>query len=593
MKNNWPFSELGWWINAIYHYSGFNPPAGTEDVIDASVSPYRKLETLNKCFEAQVMSLSQTDMAETQARSTLFAAKCLRKWRFTESESSRAIRARDAQLGFLQRNSRAEHTSFYGCDPTIRWLMRHELVRMLPEINQDGIHGRFGPGAVAERYTHPVRYAHLGEWFSRPDPTNNPFGHRDMDHVTARLCAVPKQYDKDRLITVEPCYASFVQQYVRRVLLESIHAGVLRHTCMDLGYTDGQAIQRRLAQKASEDRSLATLDLKDASDNITWDVVQDVFPIWVVDLLNIARSTWISANVCGEDQIDGRIYTRRLSIYAGMGNATTFVVETLFFTAYVKAVARMCGLKRPQVSVFGDDVICSTDTAMSLLNYESSYFIINRTKSFYRSTDRLRESCGIFAYNGKDITVPRIDGYSNDYAGRLGLVDLVNRLVVLGEKKDMRFSALAYLIVEVGRQYGIPNFPRLAVGYPSFHSWYNSYDAVPKVRRNHSTGDIEYKLPVREARTTLVSTSRNDYLSHGLYLGWFLGQIRTVQHRGVPYVPFPNGKWRMKTRWVRTERGFDTDHAVPAQASTGPLYGDTGGTLPPCWCPYVQAPMQV
>lgn len=465
--SNWPFSEPGWWINAIYHYSGFNPPAGAVGVIDSDASPYRKLEALNRCYDEQILLISTHDMAENQARSLLFEAKCLRKWRFTESDSTRVERSIRAQLGFIERNRRAESTSFFGCDPTIRWVMRQELERILPVIEQDGILGRFGPGAVAEHYTHPMRFAHLSEWCTAiSSVSDNPFGHRDMDHVTARLCAVPKQYDKDRLITVEPCYASFVQQYVRRVLLESVHCGVLRHSCMDLGYTDGQAIQRRLAQKASLDRSLATLDLKDASDNITWDIVQDIFPQWVVDLLNIARSTCFTTCVEGS-------HPQRLSIFAGMGNATTFVVETLFFTAYVRAVARVCGHKRPQVSVFGDDVICSTDTAMSLLNYESSYFVINRTKSFFRSTDRLRESCGIFAYSGVDITVPRIDGYSNDYAGRLGLVDLVSRLIRLGEKADVRYSALAYLIVEVGRRYGIPNYPRLAVGFPSFHSWYN------------------------------------------------------------------------------------------------------------------------
>lgn len=385
-------------------------------------------------------------------RRSLFFAKALRKWRLDVPGSTAADRAKTALDGFVQRNIAAADASYV---PLLQDEMRRLLKLWLPEIGSDGIHGRFGPGAVEEQWPHGLRFVRLLQWVNSggAEFEDLPFGHADVDADICRLCAVPKDYAKDRLITVEPAYATFVQQRVRRLLLESVHQGPLRGTAMDLGYTDGQAIQRRFARKGSRTGKLATLDLSDASDRVSWAAVQAVFPPWVLSHLWYSRTPFFSAPTIG-------VLASRMEMFAGMGNATTFIVETLFFSAYVVAFCNTFGF-RPWVSTFGDDIVTTSEAAEALLERGiTPFFKINPAKSFV-GAQRLRESCGIFAYEGYDVTVPKIDGYPDSYVGALGVADLHARL---SSSTDIFQLALASRIAQVGL---LPNWPFRVHRYPS------------------------------------------------------------------------------------------------------------------------------
>ena len=492
-NSEWVYSNPKWWIDSIHHCCADDP-----SVIGQTPSVELWFSLQKERYDASMRHLrTRRGLDPSVARRTLFFGKCTKKWRLEIPNISQADRSANAMAGFAVRNAEASDDRFV---PVFYDRMKRILSRWLPELPAGDVHGRFGPGACAEKYSHPRRFIQLREWY---DQCGSEFeyalnGHADVCADVCRLCAVPKDYDKDRLITVEPAYATFVQQRVRRILLESIHTGPLRWSCMDLGYTDGQAIQRRLAVEASRTGSLATLDLSDASDRISWTAVQTVFPEWVVELLAHSRSVSYRAPT---DQSP-----TRMNIFAGMGNATTFVVETLFFSAYIVAMQRCHGL-RPFVSTFGDDIIVTSDCATLLIERygDQPCFKINESKSFL-GNDCVRESCGVFAYCGADITVPRIDGYRPSWDGRLGVADLHYRLISSGDEFQHK---LAKLIAAVGV---LENWPFYVDGYPSVRDDRLEYTALPKLRwyKDYQKWQSLVKVPVARTRSFSCSDAAVD-----------------------------------------------------------------------------------
>jgi hypothetical protein len=312
---------------------------------------------------------------------------------------------------------------------------------------------------------------------------------------------------------------------------------------MDLGYSDGQRVQRKLAQRASASGEFATLDLKDASDNITWEDVQNVFPSWVVTLLEVTRSDSFT------DPRNGSTYP--MAIYAGMGNATTFVVETLFFSAYVKAYAWTRGQKC-RVSTFGDDVICTDKVAQMLLeDGQAPCFVVNGQKSFV-GNDALRESCGVFAYRGVDITVPRIDGYDSTPAGREGLSALSRSL-----NRDPFFWGLASAVAADG---GLPVTRGWLLGFPTVvdplcvtpvnEELEQSVVRDPQLQRC-AVKVAWWEPSFAEVRCT---DAPDDDVTAGLLAACLLGQARTVRRRHHLYVKFDSEeagykKLQLRKRW--------------------------------------------
>lgn len=565
----WVYSDPRWWIDQI-------ATACAEDsfLIPRTEPPDAYFGHLKDGLAGTLQYLGARPQLEPeQVRRSLFFAKALKKWRLPLGETSDPqLRARRAMAGFVERNLAAADDSYI---PAECFCMRRVLESWLPDIRgKRPIYGKFGPGAVAERYKHPKRFCVLTEWLDAgmdPDHPTAYFSHADTCCAgVSRLCAVPKDWDKDRLITVEPCLSSYRQQYVRSLILESIHSGPLRGTAMDLGYVDGQAKQRRLALIASRTGSYATLDLSDASDRISWAAVQAVFPEWVVDELFAARSDYF--------ELPGKARCSEfLNIYAGMGNATTFAVETLFFSAYVVAVCKTRGL-RPFVSTFGDDIIVTNEVALRLMEEDDKpFFVINRSKSFH-SDSAIRESCGIYAHNGHDVTVPKVDGYLPNWEGRLGVADLHNRLV---QSTDAFQHLLAHAIASCGE---LPNWPYHVEGYPSLCDWSADWSVAPKSRRNKAYQRREVKVQV-EKPTQVTYRTEDPFVDESLdpdvlglserelYISyirsllpearvWYdcvlsrtrsSGDARVLSpHRSTrSMIAFPTGKSRMVWRWCR------------------------------------------
>lgn len=546
----WAFAQLGWWKCAAIRNVPVPPslPAlrwfGALDEIRDKETRARTLRVL----------ATRPGLQDHEVRAALFHNALCAKWRLSDPSSATARRDK-ALDGFIQRNMAA---STYGRIPyPYAGIMRTMLRRWLPRVEEfdeetrELVTGRFGPGACAEKLSHYKRFLALKDWSQSdthwpdiPYPVNG-LGGQLAQHNVARLHAVPKDTTKDRLITVEPAYGTFTQQYVRSLLLRSIHTGPLRGSAADMEHVDTPALQRRLALRASRKKDQATVDLSDASDHITWDAVQEVFPSWVVALLEVTRSF---------EFCDPRSkQVSRLHIYAGMGNATTFVIETLFFLAAVKAVAIAHGLHDRRVTVFGDDIICSSDV-VPLLGNLCPFLAVNALKTF-SGVDNIRESCGIYAYQGVDVTFPDIRGYLDNFEGRSGVAELYTRLRLA---YGGQFSGIADDIRSTGL---LPTLPTYVPGYPSIWSGEVRLPRDIPQRINSNTQCLELKLPVEEQVTQFIPANERARAlgfppgsSKALLYACLCGMLHLVERRRKGIIEYgyslPLGRFRVRNRWL-------------------------------------------
>jgi len=138
-------------------------------------------------------------------------------------------------------------------------------------------------------------------------------------------------------------------------------------------------------------------------------------------------------------EYDGVVH--QLRKYAGMGNATTFPVQSIIFTAIaVQSIldARCKRITRKtvvtalgQVVVFGDDIVIPSDSFERLSELMRLYGLkVNKGKSFVNS--KFRESCGVDAYDGVNITPTYVrhqpESLECDPSAIVGLISTANQL---------------------------------------------------------------------------------------------------------------------------------------------------------------------
>lgn len=201
-----------------------------------------------------------------------------------------------------------------------------------------------------------------------------------------RFTAVPKDATRDRGICVEASISGFYQLGVGREIRKR-----LLSVGIDLNH--GQATHRQVAREASLHGGYATLDLRNASDTVSYEVVKLLLPTEWFDLLDWLRApaTLIRGNWV------------HLEKFSSMGNGYTFELETLIYYAITAAVRRRSILvDHPRVLVYGDDIICPTSMANVLVSALTFFgFEVNDQKSFIEGP--FRESCGGDYFKGADV----------------------------------------------------------------------------------------------------------------------------------------------------------------------------------------------
>lgn len=280
---------------------------------------------------------------------------------------------------------------------------------------------KHGPGATAEGISGNQKYRWL-YWYDRLEPyfpladlaynvdANDASEFEEVTVVSedqelpVKVTPVPKTQKGPRIIAIEPCCMQYAQQAIRRELYSQLGRNPL--TSGHVNFTD-QEVNRGIAIRASSDGSMATLDLSDASDRVIHDLAICMFdgnPV-LRDAINACRSTRAKLP-------DGTIIGP-LKKFASMGSALCFPVESMYFyTICVAALlekqnlpvtARNAFKVSRSVYVYGDDIIIPTDDAIFVAEYLHKYKCkVNMSKSYW--TGRFRESCGMDAFAGEEVT---------------------------------------------------------------------------------------------------------------------------------------------------------------------------------------------
>lgn len=316
---------------------------------------------------------------------------------------------------------------------------RNYISRVISKCNWFSGTPCHGPGAVYPScrpvsrskldacYPSILKYYPLDQWFcGLPDFWSEVLHHGDSgivekETIAARLVAVPKDSRGPRLISVHPKEAIWIQQAQRQVLEAAINRSPLTRNAIK--FTD-QTVNGKLALSSSSDRFYATLDLSEASDRLSCGLVRLLFGDYVYDIISCTRAETVRL-------LDGSVHSLRK--WAPMGNCLTFPVESLCFWALVRAsIWLRHGVICDDIHVFGDDIIYPVQYHDAIIrDIVEAGLKPNLSKTFVKGL--FRESCGVDAYNGIDVTPVRLRQDSiSTIQGAVSLLDLAKRCRLRG-----------------------------------------------------------------------------------------------------------------------------------------------------------------
>lgn len=373
---------------------------------------------------------------------------------------------------------------------------------------------RHGPGAIAERKVdgHWKKF----HWKSWPDRLQRVFPidacgyYSALDWVDrldetisgeepySRLIDVPKTYSKPRLIAAEPGAHMWCQQNIWHYLSTRVRDSWIGQFI----WFNDQTRNQRLCTVGSRDGSLATIDLSAASDRVSCHAVGQLFrgnPELLV-ALKASRTRWVRIPKLAKKPL-----MLKLNKFSTMGSACTFPVETLlFFCVAISAVLTQRSMRptlknikrlEEEVTVFGDDIIVPVDSrelvckSLGLLDFK-----VNAAKTF--GAGRFRESCGVDAFRGHDVTPAKWNGlYTGEPESYAAQIDMSNNFY---SKFFVHVSSVLDGSIEKWRK---PPLVTMTSGFPGFRSFVRpSLPNFSKVRWNEDLQTTEYLLPRLEGR---------------------------------------------------------------------------------------------
>ena len=296
---------------------------------------------------------------------------------------------------------------------------REIISRIFGTVDGTRIKPGHGPGSVAtgESTTEKSKFSRLYTQLEQEYPFTEYFCFSlshvcdDLDRIqalevldkpTAKVVLVPKDSRGPRLISAEPLEIQWIQQGLGPLLESAIN----RHW-LSAGFVnfEDQSINGRLALSGSKDGQWVTLDMKDASDRVSSDLVKSLFtqvPRLLAQML-ACRSTHTRLP-------DGRIVA--LNKFAPMGSRLCFPVEAICFYALILSALQMnyhCSLRKlvGRVFIFGDDIIMrQEDYSAALQSLPLFGLMFNKSKCCTHGF--FRESCGVDAHKGANVTPSRL-----------------------------------------------------------------------------------------------------------------------------------------------------------------------------------------
>ncbi len=286
------------------------------------------------------------------------------------------------------------------------------------------IRPKHGPGAVSDGSSEIVKYdfTYYPKKLDSVFPADWFTGHDFMDRTTSthevpsKLIAVPKTQKGPRLIASEPTAHQWIQGGIQRWLEDAVQRSPLG---ISISFDD-QRPSMALALEVSATGSMATVDLSAASDRLSAKLVEYVFQgnHSLLDALHACRSRCVvipkGISPTGKDKL---IMLRK---FAAMGSACTFPVQTIVFTIIGHFALMLADGTRDcswqslrsrahRLRVFGDDIIIDSNAYEYLVQLLAELGLkVNENKSFHKGL--FRESCGMDAFNGVDVTPAYLRG---------------------------------------------------------------------------------------------------------------------------------------------------------------------------------------
>jgi len=198
------------------------------------------------------------------------------------------------------------------------------------------------------------------------------------------LTFVPKNAKTARPIAIEATLNGMLQKGI---------GSHIRNRLKRFGIDLNNQFQNQALAASAYESGLCTIDLKAASDTISYALVLDLLPIEWFTLLDSCRSP----NFAWE----GRWFPYQK--FSSMGNAYTFELESLIFWALTSAVCEVNSIPAStgvNLSVYGDDIIAPKEAFEPLRAVlEWCGFTINLEKSFHEGN--FFESCGHDYFMGR------------------------------------------------------------------------------------------------------------------------------------------------------------------------------------------------
>jgi len=319
---------------------------------------------------------------------------------------------------------------------------------------------KHGPGSTADRLKGNQKYNQT-EWTDRLEKVF-PAGQfllphwkhfAELDRVNwlepgqerpVKVTLVPKTLKTPRIIAIEPT----AMQYAQQGVLEAIEEACLTNdNAKHFVRWRDQTPNQEMARLGSLYGDLATLDLSEASDRVSNQLVRKMFTNHphLQEAVDACRSRRAAVPWRGGKKII------RLSKFVSMGSALCFPIESFVFMTVI-FMGIQDELRRPltqndvnslrgQVRTYGDDIIVPVRYVRSVVSkLETFGFRVNANKSFW--TGYFRESCGRDYYKGEDVTVVRVRRMfptrRSDAPELVSTVSLRNQLYKRGLWKTVR-----------------------------------------------------------------------------------------------------------------------------------------------------------
>lgn len=262
------------------------------------------------------------------------------------------------------------------------------------------------------------------------------------------LMFIHKGIESLRSIGAQPTCSGMVQLGVH-----TVGAHLLKERA-NIDLSD-QGWNRRLAREGSlnweSDDPLCTLDKKNASNLTSLGLVRNLFPPNWAKFLIKTRTPGYTA----PDELGGGEHLYQM--YAGMGNGTTFFVETLIFWAATYATQDLPleeYIRNHDFAVYGDDVILRRSHALRYMRFARWLgYEFNPKKTFLDGP--FRESCGADFWAGIPVRPASLDSES-------GFVDLPTLIAFhnnLADNTRFPLKRACERIRHLSREYLYPILP--------------------------------------------------------------------------------------------------------------------------------------